>query len=114
MLAKDASRVSAGRTGFLAEGGGVGDVFDGQVFDVENFVAVQVDRRDFGGRIQVQLAVVVEFEGVFFELRELSGAVHRSFVDDVGRNDFAVAVLLGMEVHHEHDQGRSRRAPRPL
>ena len=44
-------------------------------------------------------------EEVFGELGELSGAEERLGVDHVGREDFGVAVLAGVEVEHEVGEG---------
>ena len=54
-------------------------------------------------------------EQILRELRELAGAVHGFGVDDVGRKDFGVAVLAGVEVEHEVGESAfETRAQRPV
>ena len=49
-------------------------------------------------------ALVVAVEEVLGELGELAGAEERLGVDHVGREDFGVAVLAGVQVEHEVGQ----------
>ena len=58
VLADDAARVLACGSGFGAEAGGVGGEADGQAGFVEDFVAVEVGDRDFGGGDQPVVVVL--------------------------------------------------------
>ena len=42
---------------------------------------------------------------VFLEFRQLAGGGHGGAVDQKGRQNLLVAVLLGMQIQHEVDQG---------
>ena len=109
VLADDAARVFARRSGFGAEAGSVGGEADGQAGLVEDFVAIEIGDRDLGGGDQ---PVVVVFElaprdgfgiriraakEVFSELGKLAGAEEALGVDHEGRQNFGVAVLLRVQ-----------------
>lgn len=104
VLADDAADVAAVGAGLGTEAGGVGAEADGEFVGVEGFVAVEVRHGDFGGGGEPEVGVF-DFEKIFGEFGELAGAVERFGVDEEGGEDFGVAVLAGVGIEHEVDEG---------
>ena len=69
---------------------------------VEHRHAISTDRSAADIRLE---SLLRHLEQVGLELGELAGAVHRFGVDQVGRQDFGVAMLAGVQVEHEVHQG---------
>ena len=65
---------------------------------------MQVGDGDLGGGHQEQV-IRLGPVGIFLELGELPGPEHALAADQEGRQYLRVAVLLGMEVQHEGDDG---------
>ena len=103
MLADDAAHIASVGPGLAAEAGRVGAQLDGQLVEVERFVAIEIRHRDFGGGDQPEIRVL-ELEQIRCELRQLAGAVQAGGVDHERRQHFGVAVLAGVHVQHEVDQ----------
>ena len=84
VAALDAARVFAGGHLFPAETGGIGDVVYGQSARRQDFIAVQVGQRYFGGGDEpvVFLGIMVEVIG---ELGQVAGADHALLLDHVRR-----------------------------
>ncbi len=104
MLPDEASGVAPVRAGLGAETGGIGGVFDRQLPLFQRLVAVDVGNRHFGGRDQIEIPVL-DLEQVFLEFRQLAGRRHRCRIDQHRRHDFGIAVLGGLQIEHEVDQG---------
>ena len=115
VLADHAADVLAVAAGFGAEAGGVGAEAGGELGLVEGLVAEEVGDGDLGGGDEPVVGVlilagdvgtlVVAVEEVLRELGELAGAEEGLGVDHVGRQDFGVAVMAGVEVEHEVGDG---------
>ena len=117
MLADDAAGILAGRSGFGAEARRISGERDGEAGFFEDFVAVEVGDGDFGGGDE-PVVVILEFaaadglrigvgaaEEILGELGQLAGAEEALAVDHEGRQDFGIAVLPGVQVEHEGDEG---------
>ena len=102
VLADEAPRIAASRTGFGTEARRHGREVDRQLGAVDDFTAVVVGQRYFCRRDHVHFfAFDVELVHIFVELRQLACTGHGIAVDDVRRDDFGVAVLFCMLVEHE-------------
>ena len=114
VLADHAADILAVAAGFGAEAGGVGAEAGGELGLVEGLVPEEVGDGDFGGGDEPMVAVLVDaglvglvvaVEEVGGEFGEAAGAEEGFGVDHVGRQDFGVAVLAGVEVEHEVGDG---------
>ena len=100
VLTNQAPGIPAGRTGFSPEAGGQCRYVDGKLGPINDFLPVVVGQRYFGGRNQVHI-LVFHLVHIFLEFRQLARTRHGSGADNVRRNHFRIAVLLGMLVQHE-------------
>jgi len=105
MLADHAAGVLAVGTRLGAETGGVGDPLARHVIRLDDLVADQVGHRHLGGGDQVVARFAAELEQILLELGQLPGAAQAVGVDHVGHIGLGVAVLAGVGVEHELDQG---------
>ena len=115
VLADHAADVFAVAAGLAAEAGSVGAEAGSELGFVQGFVAEEVGNGDLGGGDEPVVgvlilagdvgALVVAMEEVFGEFGELAGAEELFGVDHVGRQDFGVAVLAGVEIEHEIGDG---------
>ena len=76
---------------------------------LDDAVTHQIGHGHLGGGYQVEVLVPpfwrCQLEQVRLEFRQLPGALEGVAVDDVGDIDLGVAVLEGVHVHHELNQG---------
>src|SRR5690349_5668718 len=104
MHPQQAAGVLPGGTRFAAKAGCVRGVRERQLRPVEDFVAMQIGHGHFGGRNEKQI-VRRRLVRVFFEFRQLARADHAVAANEERRLDLDVAVLAGVQVEHEVDQG---------
>ena len=104
VLANEAARVAASAAGLGAEARRVAAVVLRQLVAVEDLIAVVVRRRHLSRRHEV-VVEAFELEHVVGELRQLARARHALLVGDVRCEHLRVAVLVGVQVHHEVDAG---------
>ena len=97
MLADQAARVGAVRSGFAAEARRVGRVLQRQLPAVEDLAAIQVRDRHFRRRDQIEIPLAGDLEQILLELRQLPGAVQRRRRHQKRRLDFGVAVLARVQ-----------------
>ncbi|MBA7681064.1 hypothetical protein ES703_89392 [subsurface metagenome] len=84
--------------------GGVGDIVNGQDAGGDNLFAVEVGEGYLGGADEPKVVLVIVVD-VIGELGQLSRADHALPLDHKGRVYLLVAVLAGMQVEHEGDEG---------
>lgn len=95
--ADHAARVLARAARFAAETGRVGGVVNGEMLFGEDFLAVQIGHRHFGGGNKKKV-FALDAVHVLFKFRELAGADHALAAHHEGRGDFGVTVFAGVEV----------------
>ena len=84
MHADHAARVLAGAAGLAAEAGRVGGVADGQLVGGEDFLAMEIGDRDFGGRHEIERGFFVYLIHVLGKFGELRGSDHAFRTDQKG------------------------------
>src|SRR5262245_16704785 len=104
MLSDEAANILAVGACFTAETGSVSDVPNRELLAFEHLFSVDVGHRYFGGRNEKEIWLR-DTKQVFFELRELAGSRHGVTIHQKGRQDLAIAMLLGVQIEHEIDQG---------
>ena len=104
VLADQAARIAAGAASLGAEARRVAAVVLRQLAAVEDLIAVVVRRRHLSRRHEV-VVETLEFEHVIGKLRQLARTRHARLVGDVRCEHLRVAVLVGVQVHHEVDAG---------
>ena len=115
VLPDEATHVAAVGAGLGTEAGRIGTEADGECGFVQGFIAEEIRDWNFGGGDQPMIVVVqialserafiVAVKEVLSEFRQLAGAEERAGVDHVGRQNFRIAVLAGVQVQHEVGQG---------
>ena len=100
MLANQTARITSRRSRFRAEARRKSAETLRQNFAVDNFIAMEIRQRYFRRRCQV-VRQTFQFKHVFRELRQLTGADHAVFIDDVRRNDFDKTEFLRVHIQHE-------------
>jgi hypothetical protein len=106
----DAPRVTPGRHLLAAETGGERDVLDGQGVRLDDLLPVHVGDRHLGGGDEPEVLDRVPVQ-VLAEFREVAGA-HQAFTaDHHRRQDLGVAVLAGVKIQHEADEGALQPGP---
>src|SRR5262249_41672291 len=123
VLADDAARVLAGGSCLRAEAGRVGGEADRQTGFLEDLVAGEIRDRDLGSWDK-PVGVVAELPArhglsvgliaakqVFRKLGKLAGSEEALRIHHEGRQHLGVAVLLGVLVQHEADQGALQAGP---
>ncbi len=102
--ADQATGAEPGAAGLAAEAGGVGGVVDGELIELEDFVAMQVGDGDLcgGDQVEIVLGAVIDLVA---EFGELAGADEALGFDEEGWADLGVAVLSGVEIEQEADEG---------
>jgi hypothetical protein len=103
VAALDAASVAAGGHLLAAEAGGEGHVLDGQGGAVQDLFAVKIGDRHLGGGDEPEVLADVAIE-VVAELGQVAGADQAVAADHEGRQNLAVAVLVGVQVEHEADE----------
>ena len=112
MHAQDAAGVLAGRSRFAAEAGRVGGITDRQLVGLEDLVTVQVRDRHLRRGNEIQLVTSDDIHKIFF-VRDLARAASRGRVDHGRRPYLRHAVLIGVDVEHEIDEGALQPRARP-
>src|SRR5213593_3512362 len=110
MHPQQATRILAGGARFAPEARRVGGVAERQPGGVEDLVAMQVGEGDFGRGDEKQI-VGRRLVHVVLELGDLAGALHHFALDDERRLHLDVAVLSGVQVDHEGDEGADELRP---
>ena len=64
------------------------------------------------GRDQIKV-IPLDPEKLFFKARQLACSLHGLRRDQVGRENFRIAVFLGVNLQHETDERAFQRRPRP-
>ena len=117
MLANNAAGVASIAAGLTAEAGcvaGVANALPTQLCIVENAVSRHIRYRDLCRGNKIVTLIRIEAEKILLELGQLAGAAQRVPVDDVGYVDLAIAMLAGMQIQHELDQGPVQPSQRPV
>ncbi|MPN39050.1 hypothetical protein SDC9_186576 [bioreactor metagenome] len=91
VLTDQAAGIASGGTGFSAEAGGIGAIFQRQIAAGKNLIAMQVGHGHFGGGDQ-EILQPLQLEHILFKLGQLTGAGHGSAVGDKGRLNLYIAV----------------------
>ncbi len=69
---------------------------------IQDFIAIEIRHRNFGGGNQPEIFVAMRHaEKIGGKLRQLSRAIHGIGVNHVGRENFRVSVLAGVQIEHE-------------
>ena len=92
--------VASVRPGLGAEAGRERGIAQWQLLLVEHFVGVQVNQGHLAGRDQVT-RIGLDLEHFLLELGQLAAAEQALALDQVGRRNLGVAMLLGVQVEHE-------------
>ena len=103
MHADEAARAESGGTRFPAEAGSVGRVFDRELLQLHDFLAMQIRDRHFGGRHKVEVVVFAPVL-LILELGKLGGANQGLAFHQQRRAYFRVAMLLRVQIEQELNQ----------
>src|SRR5688572_10430956 len=112
MLPDEAAHVSAIGARLAAKARRVCGIADRQLARIENLAAMHVRQRHFCGGHHVQVPLPRYLEQVRFELRQIAGTGQGRAVRHERRLDLSVAVLPGVQIEHEIDQGASESSTR--
>src|SRR5216117_3144678 len=104
MHPQEATRVPPGGASLASETGRVRGVGQGQVRAVQDLIAMQVRDGHLGGRNEEQI-VGRRPVGLLLELRDVARPLHRLALYQERWLHLDVAVLAGVQVEHEVDQG---------
>src|SRR5262245_31151611 len=110
MLSDEAVNILPIGARFAPKTRGVGDVSNRELLAFEHLFSMDIRNRHFGGRNEKEIWLR-DTKQVFFELRELAGSRHGVTIHQEGRQNLAIAMLLGVQIEHEIDQGPFK--PRP-
>ncbi len=115
MLTDHAAGIAPGGAGLAAEARRVGDELQRQLLGIENLAGHDVGQRHFCGRDQVEvcLAFAADLEQIVLEFRQLTGALQRRRLHQVGGIGLFVAMLTGVQIDHELRQGAMQAGDRP-
>src|SRR5579885_2964166 len=102
MNAQEASRIFSGCARFSSKATGECGEIDGEIFSVENFIAIDIRDRNFGGWDQIE--AVGGFVKIVFEFRKIAGADETIAQHEIGRIDLFVSARERLMVGHEIEE----------
>src|SRR5213594_3448315 len=100
MLPENASNVLSIRPGFASEARRIGGEFDRQSFAVDDIFAINVRYRDLRCWNQIKIRIP-DLKQVLLEFGQIARPEKTRGVRHERRQNFLVAVFLGMDVEHE-------------
>src|SRR5437588_961631 len=104
MLPDQPASVLSVRPCFPPEAWGIGGISQGKALLAQSLFAMKIRYRHFRGGDE-KIIFVLQPKQIVFEFRELSRAGHARTIHEKRREDLSIAMLLGMKIQHEIDQG---------
>ena len=103
MLANNAAHIPPVRPRFTPETRRIRAKLDGQLVQIQHFIAIQIRHRYFCGGDQVVIGSL-QLEQIRLKLGQLPRAIKAIFIRDERRQHFGISVVLRMHIQHEIDQ----------